>query len=118
VLGFTDNITVSNEQAAEYYNEYEKLRDPSHHWVYSIDELLRMFKTANLHPIKIHTLSKEFEFNEWADRQHVSKRKKKHLIEMMRNIPTVLEDYLSPRWNNNSMYFSLREAVIIANKLS
>jgi len=118
VLGFTDNITVSNEQAAKYYNEYEKLRDPSHHWVYSLDELLRMFKTANLHPIKISTLSKEFEFNQWADRQHVSERKKKHLLEMMRNIPTVLVDYLSPRWNNNSLYFSLREAVIIADKQS
>jgi ubiquinone/menaquinone biosynthesis C-methylase UbiE len=118
VLGFTDNITVPDEEAAKYHNEYEKLRDPSHHWAYSLDDLIKMFKTANFNPLKIQVISKEFEFNEWADRQHVSESTKKHLQEMMRNIPKILENYLSPRWTTNSMYFSLRETVIVAQKLS
>jgi ubiquinone/menaquinone biosynthesis C-methylase UbiE len=118
VLGFTDNITVSDEKAAKYHNEYEKLRDPSHHWAYSLDDLIQMFKTVSFKPLEIQVMSKEFEFNEWADRQHVSENTKTHLREMMRNIPKILENYLSPRWTTNSMYFSLREAVIVAQKLS
>lgn len=117
VLGFTDNITLSDEKAAKYHNEYEKLRDPSHHWAYPLDDLIQMFKTALFTPLEIQVISKEFEVNEWADRQHVSERTKKHLREMMRNIPKILENYLSPRWTTNSMYFSLREAVIVAQKL-
>jgi ubiquinone/menaquinone biosynthesis C-methylase UbiE len=118
VLGFTDNITVSDEKAAKYHNTYEKLRDPSHHWAYSLDDLIQRFKTANFNPLEIQVISKEFEFNEWADRQHVSESTKKHLREMIRDIPKILDDYLSPRWTTNSMYFSLREAVIVAQKLT
>ena len=117
VLGLTDNITVSDEIAGKYYNEYEKLRDPSHHWVFHLEELLKMLKKSNFNPIDTHILSKEFEFNEWADRQHVSESDKKQLLVMMRNIPKILNSFVSPRWIKNSLYFSLREVVVVAHKL-
>ncbi|MEW5957797.1 MAG: methyltransferase domain-containing protein [Chloroflexota bacterium] len=114
VLGFTDNITVPDRQAAGYYNAYEKLRDPSHHWVYPLVRLQAMFEQAGLQVEATRQLSKEFEFHEWADRQHVSDSDKAKLLEMMRHLPETLQPLFTPRWTEGTMYFSLWEAVMVA----
>ena len=115
-LGFTDNIVVPDKQAAGYYNAYEKLRDPSHHWVYPLARLQAMFEQTGLHVAATQQLSKEFEFHQWADRQHVADADKAKLLEMMRQIPAALEPLFAPRWTNGTLYFSLSEAVIVARK--
>jgi ubiquinone/menaquinone biosynthesis C-methylase UbiE len=113
-LGFTDNIVVPDKQAAGYYNAYEKLRDPSHNWVYPLVRLQAMFEEAGLVVETTRELSKEFEFHEWADRQHVSAANKEKLLEMMRRIPEALQPLFAPRWADNTMYFSLWEVVTVA----
>ena len=114
LLGFTDNIVVPDKQAAGYYNAYEKLRDPSHNWVYPLVRLQAMFEAAGLQVEAIRELSKEFEFHEWADRQHVSAADKEKLLQMMRNIPEALQPLFVPRWTDETMYFSLWEVVMVA----
>ena len=114
VVGFTDNITVPDRQAAGYYNAFEKLRDPSHNWVYPLVRLQAMFEQAGLQIEATRQLSKEMEFQQWADRQHVSNKDKEKLLKMMRNLPEALQPLLSPRWADDTMYFTLHEAVIVA----
>lgn len=116
VLGFTDNVTVPDKQAAGYYNAYEKLRDPSHNWVYPLVRLQAMLEKAGLKVVATREMSKEFEFHNWADRQHVSEANKEKLQEMMRNIPEALQPLFTPRWADDTMYFSLWEVVIVAKK--
>lgn len=113
LLGFTDNITVPNKQAAGYYNAYEKLRDPSHNWVYPLVQLEAMFEQAGVTIQVKRQLSKEFEFHKWADRQNVSAADKEKLLEMMKNIPEALTPLFAPRWADGTMYFTLHEAVLI-----
>jgi len=115
-LGFTDNIVVPDKKAAAYYNAYEKLRDPSHHWVYPLPRLEKMMAAAGLTIVTTDQLSKEFEFHKWADRQNVSPANKDKLLLLMRNIPDALKPLFAPRWKDGTMYFSLWEAVIIAKK--
>lgn len=116
LLGFTDNIVVPDRQAAGYYNAYEKLRDPSHHWVYPLVRLQAMFEDAGLRVTVTRQLSKEFEFHSWADRQGASEATKAKLLDMMRDIPAALRPLFAPRWADGTMYFSLWEAVIVAKK--
>jgi ubiquinone/menaquinone biosynthesis C-methylase UbiE len=116
ILGFSDNIVVPDRQAAGYYNAYEKLRDPSHHWVYPLVRLQAMFEQAGLTVEATRQLSKEFEFHAWADRQRASDAVKAKLLEMMRSIPEALEPLFAPRWADDTLYFSLWEAVIVAKK--
>jgi len=117
LVGFTDNITVPDKQAAGYYNAYEKLRDPSHNWVYPLVRLQAMFEDAGLKVEKVSsTLTKEFEFHEWADRQHVSAANKEKLLEMMRHIPEALQPLFAPRWAEGTMYFSLWEVVLVSRR--
>ena len=116
-LGFTDNITVDQEQAAAYYNRYEVLRDPSHHWVSPLPDLQGMLESAGFVLRATRQLSKEFEFHAWADRQHVSEATKQELLDMMHHLPEALEPLFAPRWADGTMYFSLWEVVIVGEKM-
>ncbi|GAB4534222.1 MAG: class I SAM-dependent methyltransferase [Anaerolineae bacterium] len=116
LLGFTDNIVVPDKGAAGYYNAYEKLRDPSHHWVYPLARLQAMFEEAGLTVKATRQLSKEFEFQAWADRQGASEATREKLLDMMRGIPAALEPLFAPRWADGSLYFNLWEAVMVAEK--
>ncbi|MCB0167050.1 MAG: class I SAM-dependent methyltransferase [Anaerolineae bacterium] len=115
IFGLSDNITVPDKQAAGYYNAYEKLRDPSHHWVYPQVRLEAMLEKAGLKvEATSNVMTKEFEFHKWADRQNVSDPNKDKLLEMMRHIPESLQPLLAPRWADGTMYFNLWEVVIVA----
>ena len=114
VLGFTDNITVEETEAANYYNDYERLRDPSHNCVYSLSKLEEMLVTCGFRSEATRRLSKEFEFENWANRQRVSTDDRKRLLGMMRELPDALTPLLLPRWADGTMYFTLQEAVILA----
>ena len=116
VFGFTDNVTVESESAAAYYNDYERLRDPSHQRVYSLTELQTMFCEAGFEIQETRTLTKEFEFNDWSDRQRVSDSDKNRLRQMMDEIPAELQPLFQPRSADGTLYFSLWEAVIVAHR--
>jgi ubiquinone/menaquinone biosynthesis C-methylase UbiE len=117
LLGLSDNVTVPDKQAGGYYNAFEKLRDPSHHWVYPLVRLQAMLEKAGL---KVEATSpiivKELEFHDWADRQHVTQGDKERLLTMMRNIPEALQPLFDPRWTDETMYFHLWEVVIVARR--
>lgn len=112
-LGFSDNVTVKDPDAAAYYNAFERLRDPSHTMVFSMTQLCELFEDAGLRIRWTHAFDKAIEFHEWADRQQVSTRDKQRLLQMMRQIPIALQPLFQPRWTT-TLHFNLREAVIIA----
>lgn len=116
VFGFSDNVTIPDKQAAGYHNAYEKLRDPSHNWVYPLARLEAMFEKAGLQVEATRQTSKEQEFHQWADRMRVSEADKEKLLQMMRHLPEALQPLFAPRWVEDTMYFSLWEAVIVARK--
>ena len=118
MLGFTDNIVLPDETIAQYYNAFERLRDPSHQRVFSLDRLQAMLRAAGFRIRASSQLSKEFEFHEWADRQHVPAIGKETLLEMIRRAPPALRELLGPRWADGTVYFSLWEAVVVASKAS
>ena len=116
ILGFVDNIVVEDEEAAGFYNAFEKIRDPSHHRVFSLTQLQSMMKAAGLKVEISRQLKKEVEFQDWADRQHVSDADKIKLLEMISRLPSSLRSMLTPRNADGTLYFSLHEAVIVAKK--
>ncbi len=115
-LGFTDNVTVEDLNAARYYNEFEKLRDPSHQNVVSFKVLCRLIEDASFQIQYTHEFAKEFEFHDWANRQHVLSEDKTRLLQMIRGMPEILQPLFKPRWTDTTLFFSLRETVIIATK--
>ncbi|MFN8543590.1 MAG: class I SAM-dependent methyltransferase [Candidatus Binatia bacterium] len=115
-LGFTDNVVVVEPAAATHYNTFERLRDPSHHEVLSLTSLVDLVESVGLVVDVVRRLTKEFEFHEWADRQHVAAADKDRLLAMARTLPSALVPLLAPRWANGTMFFTLWEAVLVARK--
>ena len=116
VLGFTDNITLPDRQAAGFYNAFEKLRDPSHNRVYPAVQLEAMLRRAGFRILSTHRLRKELEFRAWADRQNVSPANKTRLLAMLDNLPEALVPFLAPRRTAGTRYFTLHELVVIGEK--
>ena len=77
-------------------------------------ELQAMFEAAGFEIEATRQFSKEMEFNDWANRMRVSPDDKETLLDLMRNIPQPLESLFMPRWKDGTMYFSLREVVLVA----
>ena len=118
ILGFADNISVEDPEGAAAYNAYEKLRDPSHHEVLPLSRLIAMFEREHLHVESTRSFSKEFLFEPWADRMHVSAADKARLLDMLRNLPAAARPLLAPRFADGIAYFALWESVIVARRHS
>lgn len=118
ILAFTDNVTVEDSRSAEIYNRYEQIRDPSHKHVGSLAQLKTDIEAAGLAIENSRLLTKEFEFQTWADRQNVSNENKQVLLDIMKSIPPELAQLFQPRWTGETLYFSLWEAVLVARKLA
>ena len=113
-IGFTDNYTVEDPVAADFYNRFERLRDPSHHKVCSTERLKSLFDSAGFTDLESKKLTKEFEFHEWADRQRVCGNDKAKLLQMLAATPRELLPLLKPRKTAVTSFFSLAEIVIVA----
>ncbi len=75
-----------------------------------------MFCEAGFEVRETRTLTKEFEFNNWSDRQRVSDADKIRLRQMMDEIPAELRPLFQPRNEDGALYFSLWEVVIVAHR--
>jgi SAM-dependent methyltransferase len=116
-FGFTDNFVVEDPDGAKFYNDYERLRDPSHHEVLPLSALTALAEAQGLALRSTHRLTKEFEFQDWADRQRVSADDKDKLLAMLRAVPTAVQPLLAPRFADGTAYFSLWEVVLTAQKV-
>jgi ubiquinone/menaquinone biosynthesis C-methylase UbiE len=114
IFALDDNVVTEGGPVEEQYNAFEKIRDPSHNRVYTLPELQSMLEEERLRVVKNGGVTAEVEFNEWADRQHVSGPDKKRLMDMLHDAP--LSSMLMPRFTGDTAYFILREAVLIAKK--
>jgi len=108
VLGLDDNV-VPGASNVKAYNAFEKVRDPSHNRAYTSAGLRSILEQAGFEILTLRELEKEMEFDDWADRQHVSPANKGRLLRMLDGLPA-----LKPRTIDGTVHFSLREAVIVA----
>jgi hypothetical protein len=108
--------TAEDPAADAFYNAFEKRRDPSHVRVRPVPELRSLFAAAGLTVTAERRLTKEFEFQSWADRQRVAPADKERLLEMLRTVPPALTPLLSPRFADGTAYFTLWEVVLVGRR--
>jgi ubiquinone/menaquinone biosynthesis C-methylase UbiE len=116
-LALTDNVSSGEVKAAQYYNTFEKLRDPSHGWAYSLQDWLSFFPSSGLEVRHYEAERKEMDFDEWADRMGVTSDDLHRLHAMLINGPEPLKEWLRPRTIGRRLVFDLGEAIIIGQKI-
>lgn len=117
IVVLDDNIVPPDKQTAGSINHFEKLRDPSHNWAYPSARLAAMMSEVGLKIEHSETMSKEMEFDPWADRMGASAETKAKLRQMLlADAPTATREFWMPRVDGDKLYFSLTEAIIIGRK--
>lgn len=102
--------------AANYVNAFEKLRDPSHGRMLTQPEWEQHAKAANLAITHTETLSKEMDFDPWAERMRVSAADKIRLRAMLVQAPEAVKSFLTPQVEGARITFQLTELILMAKK--
>lgn len=77
--------TVPDGPVGTFFNDYEKVRDPSHERSLTEHEWRDLLERHGLHLTAVETFHKRHEFGEWVDRMQVSADNQGRLQQMMRN---------------------------------
>lgn len=116
ILGFTDNTVPPNKQLAGFINHFEKLRDPSHNWCYPIPRLETYMNDAGLTVEHVEESPKHMEFDAWADRMGCTAETKAELKRLLDTASPEAKEFFNPRVDDDKLWFSIREAILIARK--
>jgi ubiquinone/menaquinone biosynthesis C-methylase UbiE len=116
VFGLVDNISPEDAAAAAPYNEFEKLRDPSHGRCLSESEWLDLITGAGLVVRHSEILTKDIELEGWAGRMQASPEAMEKLRAILRGASGGLRDFLQPKERPDNFDFVLMESLIVAEK--
>lgn len=116
LVALVDNVVPPDKQIAGYINHFEKMRDPSHNWAYPIVRLEAHFADAKLKVEHSESLKKEIEFEPWANRMGASEEAKTKLRKWLNDAPAGGLEFLTPRVDDDKMFFTLTEAIIVGRK--
>jgi ubiquinone/menaquinone biosynthesis C-methylase UbiE len=126
-LGLVDNVSPDAEttpgfppeelaQAAETYNTFEKLRDPSHGRCLTSGEWIEMLGRYRFAVAHAEHLPKEMDFAPWVKRMGVDDATVARLETMLTGAQPALRAFLKPRRENGKLAFTLDELLAIARK--
>lgn len=113
----TDNTTPDDKIGATYVNAFDRLRDPSHNWGYSLEAWLVFFSDAGLEVAHHESRPVFHDLDEWAARMSVSDENRIRLRVMLRQVPAPAREVLRPRQVGDRMEFNLQETVIVGQRL-
>jgi ubiquinone/menaquinone biosynthesis C-methylase UbiE len=115
-VAIADNITPEDEAAAAYINAFETLRDPSHHWAYSLTQWRLFFQQAGLTLEAEETLIKPMHFVSWTDRTGLDSDVVEELRQQLFNAPALVRSHFHPRVEDQEVYFNEIEGLFIGRK--
>lgn len=117
-LVLVDNIVPPDPAAAAFINRFETLRDPSHHWLFPLSELIAMFRDAGLTVVHTETLVKPMDFLDWTARMSVPPVLASELWQMLEATTGALHDFFAPARRDGHPTFNLHEGIVVATKPS
>ena len=115
-LVLVDNIAPADIEAAAYINAFERLRDPSHVWMYPLTTLVAFCQQAGLHVRHREQLSKPMDFQAWMDRMGVSLSDQAQLRSLLWTSQGQARAFLQPQETPEGVTFALHEGIILAVK--
>jgi ubiquinone/menaquinone biosynthesis C-methylase UbiE len=113
-FALVDNTSPDDESLAAAFNAFEKLRDPSHGRALSVEEWTAIIRDAGLTPVTTEIMDQDIPFDPWVTRMRCSGPTVARLKEMLHEEP--LRSYLRPRETDDGLAFTLREAILVAQK--
>lgn len=115
-LVLVDNIAPPDADAAAYVNAFERLRDPSHVWMYPLAELAAFCEQAGLRVQHSESLRKPMDFAAWMDRMGVLPSDRERLAALLWDSAGAARAFLDPQITPSGVTFNLHEGIVLALK--
>jgi len=116
ILALADNVVSGEARIAKHVNAFEKLRDPSHHWAYSLDDWQATVQSAGFTVLHAETFEKDIDFADWAGRMGVTGDDLVRLKAMLVRAPADSAGWLRSSEVSGRLVFTLTEMVLIGRK--
>jgi ubiquinone/menaquinone biosynthesis C-methylase UbiE len=113
-FALVDNVSPDDADLAAAYNSFEKLRDPSHGRALGLDEWHALMREAGLTLTASEVMDQDIPFDPWVERMRCTPATTARLKDMLQAEP--LRSYLRPRETEDGFTFTLREAIVVAQK--
>ncbi len=120
-LGLVDNVVPDDPIAADFANDFERRRDPSHAACLSLNAWLDLLDGAGFAIEHSELLAKRMDFDTWADRMGVPPALKEELRADLATAPPSAAAFLRPEIapeGEPGTAFHLTECVVVASRRS
>lgn len=119
MVAVVDQIVPERRKAAQYVNAFERLRDPSHAWAYSLPRWQRFFAEAGLDVWHTETVIRRHTLSGWAGRMKCSPDVVTRLRVMLVQAPEPVAAWLEPELPayGGDPSFVIRQALLLARKV-
>jgi len=114
ILALVDNISPDEHKLARAYNDFEKLRDPSHGRCLSLAEWTTLLADTGFTVEYREHMDQPIEFAPWTARMRCDAPTVARLKGLLGEEP--LRSFLRPREGDGGLVFTLQEAIIVARK--
>ncbi len=111
-----DQLMPEDESAARYVNDFERLRDPSHHWAYTQADWVKMFTNAGLDVEYSEKIIKQHQLIPWAERQGCTAEVIDELRRMLVGSPPIAAEWLQARDIDTSEATFINQHIIISGR--
>lgn len=118
-LGIVDQIAPNAPAAADYVNAFERLRDPSHGWQFSLSEWQAMLYAAGLDVTHSEIATVRFDLHWWATMQKNDADTVLRLRVLLQQAPAAVRDFLKPAAfedGSGNFGFDHHYGILIAHK--
>ena len=113
LLLLQDQLLPDDQAAAQFVDEFERLRDPSHHRALNTAEWHAMFAAAGIAVEHSEQFIKRHDFLDWAKRQGNDEQTITELIRMLREASSIARDWMDPLdWGTETATFVNRHILM------
>jgi len=116
IVALVDNTVPADKQTSDYINDFERLRDPSHHMALPAARLEAHFADVGLRVEHRECLRKHMDFEPWATRMGAGDGTRARLRTLLLDAPAGAREFLAPRTEGGRLRFTLTEIILIGRK--
>lgn len=115
VFAMVDNIVPDDVMVAQFCDDWERRRDPSHGNCLSLKAWCQLCEAAGLTVTNAETAPKRMQFQTWADNMNVPASVRIELLAELLAVEPITRDFLRPQGESeDDAVFTLTEGLVIA----
>lgn len=112
-LAVIDNVVPDDPAVANWINDYEKRRDPSHARCLSVTQWRELYRRDGLDMLHSEINAKRFDVHDWMQRMNVAPEEIERMGRELLEAPAGVLDFWRPKRAGQRIELALQEAILV-----